>query len=398
MQLKLNGAVVKVYKFADDLTMPWFQAKTISTYLEYAQVTRALDHVDEGDKISLQDLVNSKGLPVGGGADFALPLGHNDGKTIYVNEPGLYAMMFGSKKPEAKEFKRWVTHDVLPALRRHGSYGTPIAPQFQQLAEFASQAQQLVVVTGQALAQAETHRQEMLALREAVAAQVVAALGAQQQEVRAYVDAAFVASRETCAAQVATALEAQRREMQAFVEGAIVASRESSVIELTRQGAASSLRKEAELRRLCRPLPGGEQGVEILQEFGHLPVSSYLEQKLPTSRQHVIRSFAPVFAKALQEQRLALATDPRTEQPFMAWSLGAWRLVYFEADREMMDVLLDAPRMQATLDRMLARQAPAGGARARPHDGGRRRGPHGGSAHVNPVSLRSFFERVSDGA
>jgi len=372
MQLKLNGAVVKVYKFADDLTMPWFQAKTISTYLEYAQVTRALDHVDEGDKISLQDLVNSKGLPVGGGADFALPLGHNDGKTIYVNEPGLYAMMFGSKKPEAKEFKRWVTHDVLPALRRHGSYGTPIAPQFQQLAEFASQAQQLVVVTGQALAQAETHRQEMLA--------------------------AFVASRETCAAQVATALEAQRREMQAFVEGAIVASRESSVIELTRQGAASSLRKEAELRRLCRPLPGGEQGVEILQEFGHLPVSSYLEQKLPTSRQHVIRSFAPVFAKALQEQRLALATDPRTEQPFMAWSLGAWRLVYFEADREMMDVLLDAPRMQATLDRMLARQAPAGGARARPHDGGRRRGPHGGSAHVNPVSLRSFFERVSDGA
>ena len=65
----------------------------------------------------------------------------------------------------------------------------------------------------------------------------------------------------------------------------------------------------------------------------------------------------------------------------------------------MMDALLDEPRMQATLERMLARQAPAGGARARPrHDGGRRRGPHGSSAHVNAVSLRSFFERVSEGA
>jgi len=135
------------------------------------------------------------------------------------------------KKPEAKEFKRWVMHDVLPALRRHGSYGTNSA-QFQQLTEFASQAQQLAVSTNHFLAQDETQRQEvrvyveasLSALREAVAAQVVAALGAQQQEVRAYVEAAGVASREAYAAQLATALEAQRQEMQAFVDGAIGAS------------------------------------------------------------------------------------------------------------------------------------------------------------------------------
>jgi hypothetical protein len=44
-----------------------------------------------------------------------------------VNEPGLYSLILGSRKPEAKRFKRWVTHEVLPAIRRTGHYGT--APQ-----------------------------------------------------------------------------------------------------------------------------------------------------------------------------------------------------------------------------------------------------------------------------
>lgn len=42
-----------------------------------------------------------------------------------VNEPGLYALVLGSRKPEAKAFKRWITHEVIPSIRRHGAYMTP---------------------------------------------------------------------------------------------------------------------------------------------------------------------------------------------------------------------------------------------------------------------------------
>lgn len=42
-----------------------------------------------------------------------------------VNEPGLYALILGSRKPEAKAFKRWITHEVIPCIRQHGMYATP---------------------------------------------------------------------------------------------------------------------------------------------------------------------------------------------------------------------------------------------------------------------------------
>jgi anti-repressor protein len=51
-----------------------------------------------------------------------------------VNEPGLYSLILRSRKPEAKAFKRWVTHDVLPAIRRTGSYSVATAPRLPDLA------------------------------------------------------------------------------------------------------------------------------------------------------------------------------------------------------------------------------------------------------------------------
>ena len=42
-----------------------------------------------------------------------------------VNEPGLYSLVLGSRKPEAKAFKRWITHEVIPTIRKHGMYATP---------------------------------------------------------------------------------------------------------------------------------------------------------------------------------------------------------------------------------------------------------------------------------
>ena len=66
MALTLDGQVVKVYRFHDDPEMPWFQAKPIIVYLSYTHITKTLDdHVEVDDKSSLQDLFQSKGLPIG---------------------------------------------------------------------------------------------------------------------------------------------------------------------------------------------------------------------------------------------------------------------------------------------------------------------------------------------
>ena len=52
-------------------------------------------------------------------------LGRNQ-KTYIINEPGLYSVVLRSDKPEAKDFKRWVTHEVIPSIRRTGSYSVPV--------------------------------------------------------------------------------------------------------------------------------------------------------------------------------------------------------------------------------------------------------------------------------
>lgn len=85
---------------------PWFVGADICKALEIGNVPMALSRLDADEKntISLTD-----GIP------------GNPNKTI-VNEPGLYSLVLGSRKPEAKAFKRWITHEVLPAIRRHGVY------------------------------------------------------------------------------------------------------------------------------------------------------------------------------------------------------------------------------------------------------------------------------------
>ena len=45
-------------------------------------------------------------------------------KVTIINEPGLYTLVLGSRKPEARQFKRWITHDVIPNIRKHGAYMT----------------------------------------------------------------------------------------------------------------------------------------------------------------------------------------------------------------------------------------------------------------------------------
>ncbi len=92
---------------------PWFIGKDVATALGYSDTKSAIsDHVDDEDKQIIQR---------GQIATLEIP---NRGMTI-VNESGLYSLTFYSKLPIAKEFKRWVTSEVLPSIRKHGGYMTP---------------------------------------------------------------------------------------------------------------------------------------------------------------------------------------------------------------------------------------------------------------------------------
>ena len=88
---------------------PWFVGKDVATALGYSNSRKALaDHVQEDDK----------------GVTKCDTLGGKQDLTT-INESGLYALIFGSKLESAKRFKHWVTSEVLPTLRKTGSYEMP---------------------------------------------------------------------------------------------------------------------------------------------------------------------------------------------------------------------------------------------------------------------------------
>ena len=89
---------------------PYFIGKDVADILGYAKPENAIaTHVDEEDKTST--------LIQGTGSNYK-------SKAIIINESGVYALIFGSKLPKAKQFKRWVTSEVLPSIRKTGSYNT----------------------------------------------------------------------------------------------------------------------------------------------------------------------------------------------------------------------------------------------------------------------------------
>lgn len=81
---------------------PWFVAKDVCDILEISNPSDALKRLDDDERSRFN-------------------LGRQ-GETNIVNEAGLYVLVLGSRKPEAHEFKRWVTHEVLPSIRKHGGY------------------------------------------------------------------------------------------------------------------------------------------------------------------------------------------------------------------------------------------------------------------------------------
>lgn len=89
---------------------PWFVGKDVAEILGYSNPRKAMiDHVDAEDKtdgVTIRDSIGRKQKP------------------ILINESGLYSLIISSKLPNAKAFKRWVTADILPAIRKTGGYMT----------------------------------------------------------------------------------------------------------------------------------------------------------------------------------------------------------------------------------------------------------------------------------
>ena len=101
-----NGIQVRV--LTDEHGNPWFLGADVCTIL-----STATNHIRE--YLDADEITNIR----------TTDIAQNGGKApVFVSESGLYSLVLRSRKPEAREFKRWVTHEVLPSIRRHGAYMT----------------------------------------------------------------------------------------------------------------------------------------------------------------------------------------------------------------------------------------------------------------------------------
>ena len=110
---------------------PYFVGKDVADVLGYQNGSRDINrHVDEEDRTKVMVFD-----------------GNQDKETIIINESGVYSLVFGSKLPSAKRFKHWVTSEVLPTLRKTGSYKMPetYAEALRQLADEVEQKQRLMI-------------------------------------------------------------------------------------------------------------------------------------------------------------------------------------------------------------------------------------------------------------
>lgn len=88
---------------------PYLVGSDVAKILGYSNPNKAIrDHVDEEDKLTERFVLSGQNR-----------------EAIVINESGVYALVFSSKLPDAKRFKRWVTSEVLPQIRKTGSYATP---------------------------------------------------------------------------------------------------------------------------------------------------------------------------------------------------------------------------------------------------------------------------------
>jgi len=93
----------------DAAGQPWFVAADVCAALDLPETHKAIARLDDDEK-------GRNSIPTPGGLQ----------EMSVVNESGLYNLVLGSRKPEAKRFKRWITHEVLPSIRKTGAYAAPM--------------------------------------------------------------------------------------------------------------------------------------------------------------------------------------------------------------------------------------------------------------------------------
>ena len=92
---------------------PWFVASDVCTALEIKNTPMALSKLDDDERMTISSIDSHSGKR--GGAQ----------SQNVVNEPGLYTLILSSRKSSAHDFKRWITHEVIPSIRKHGAYIMP---------------------------------------------------------------------------------------------------------------------------------------------------------------------------------------------------------------------------------------------------------------------------------
>lgn len=102
MTHSFNGRAVRTVFINNEI---WWVAKDVCDVLDLSDVSMALRGLDDDEKLIQPMLVSGQNRSV-----------------LIISEPGLYSLLFKSRKPEAKEFQRWITHEVIPAIINHGFY------------------------------------------------------------------------------------------------------------------------------------------------------------------------------------------------------------------------------------------------------------------------------------
>ncbi|MGL5963345.1 MAG: BRO family protein [Fusobacteriaceae bacterium] len=105
----INSQVFGEFKYILIDEEPYFVARHICEALEYTDITSAYRKLDDDEKLNRKISVAGQNRDV-----------------VLVNESGLYSLILGSTKPEAKKFKKWVTSEVLPSIRKNGMYATEV--------------------------------------------------------------------------------------------------------------------------------------------------------------------------------------------------------------------------------------------------------------------------------
>ena len=126
-----NAEFGQVRTVIDEQGEPWFVAADVCKVLELSNPTVSVGALDDDER-----------------AKFNLG---RQGESSIINEPGLYSLVIRSRKPEAKTFKRWITHDVIPTIRKTGSYSMAMPKDYPSaLRELANEYEKRVALEEQA--------------------------------------------------------------------------------------------------------------------------------------------------------------------------------------------------------------------------------------------------------